>query len=66
MEKDKSLNKAELVNELNPDVLVTEGTYGTMKHSNREQREADFVDVCVKYLKMGGRVLLPVFAVGRV
>lgn len=33
MENDRSLNKANIPRNLQPDILLTEGTYGTLRHS---------------------------------
>ncbi|KAH0576582.1 Cleavage and polyadenylation specificity factor, 73 kDa subunit [Spironucleus salmonicida] len=66
MEQDLHLKMAELPQKLRPDVLITEGTYGTMKHTDRKLREIKFIDSIVDTLQKDGRVLLPVFAIGRV
>ncbi|CAL6081484.1 73 kDa subunit [Hexamita inflata] len=66
MEKDRHLNSADVPKGLKPDILMTEGTYGTLCHSKRTEREAKFIEVCISTLKKGGKVLLPVFSVGRV
>ncbi|KAJ1477681.1 beta-lactamase-like protein [Baffinella frigidus] len=46
-------------------VLVVESTYGVQTHEPRRSREKRFVDAVVSTLQLGGRVLLPVFAIGR-
>jgi len=46
-------------------VLVVESTYGVQTHEPRRSREKRFLDSVVSHLKAGGRVLLPVFAIGR-
>jgi Cft2 family RNA processing exonuclease len=39
MEKDRHLNSADIPQNLQLDVLMTEGTYGTLCHSKRSERE---------------------------
>ena len=45
--------------------VIVESTYGTAKHLPREVREKRFVDKIVETVKRGGRVLLPIVALGR-
>jgi putative mRNA 3-end processing factor len=47
------------------DVLITECTYGARSLPAREQLEEEFLDKIEQVVKRGGRVLIPVFAVGR-
>jgi len=47
------------------DVLITESTYATREHPEREQLELDFIGKVKETLDNNGNVLLPVFAVGR-
>ncbi len=47
------------------DILVTEATYGAREHADRARLEAAFLNRIEKVLDRGGRVLIPVFAVGR-
>ena len=47
------------------DVLVVESTYGTQEHEPRKTRESRFIEAVTSTLQLGGRVLLPVFAIGR-
>ena len=47
------------------DVLITESTYGNRELPDREILEKQFLDTVDEVLKRGGRVLIPVFAVGR-
>lgn len=47
------------------DVLITESTYGARKLPDREPLGDVFLDSIEKTIKQGGRVLIPVFAVGR-
>ncbi|ORZ29825.1 beta-lactamase-like protein [Catenaria anguillulae PL171] len=48
-----------------PDVLITESTYATTIRDSRRTRERDFLRKVHDTLQAGGKVLLPVFAVGR-
>ncbi len=45
--------------------MVVEATYGVSKHLPRDEREKRFVDKVRAILARGGRVLLPVVALGR-
>lgn len=49
-----------------PDVMVTEATYGDRLHEvARNKVERDLVEDVAKTIAAGGKVLIPVFAVGR-
>lgn len=50
---------------LRPDLLITESTYGAMDRDCRREREKDFVESIVQCVARGGKVLIPVFALGR-
>ena len=45
--------------------MIVEATYGVAKHLPREDREHRFVKKIRQALARGGRVLLPVVALGR-
>lgn len=47
------------------DTLIMETTYGVQEQTDREESEKDLMDVINKTLNRGGRVLIPVLAVGR-
>ena len=47
------------------DILIVESTYGTKNHENREARERLFLGEVEKVVRRGGKVLLPVFVLGR-
>ncbi len=47
------------------DVLVTESTYALMDHPKREELEKQFVNSVREVIDLGGRVLVPAFAVAR-
>lgn len=66
MEQDKTLRRAEIPENEHIDVLITEGTYGTLSHVDRAERERKLLDYCETTLKQKGKVLFPVFAQGRV
>lgn len=63
-EEDRHLNIAEVPAET-PDILITESTYGTATHENRLVKEKKLLDDITKTVQRGGRVLMPVFALGR-
>jgi putative mRNA 3-end processing factor len=47
------------------DIMITECTYGHRDLPDREKLEQEFLDLIELVTKRGGRVLIPVFAVGR-
>ncbi|CAG0915986.1 unnamed protein product [Notodromas monacha] len=63
-EEDRHLCAAEIP-AVKPDVLITESTYGTHMHEEREVREARFTHLVQDIVSHGGRCLIPVFALGR-
>lgn len=50
---------------LRPDVAIFESTYGDKLHSNRDVEEKKLLDLVSECTKMGGKVLIPAFALGR-
>jgi len=48
-----------------PHVVIVESTYGVSPHTPREEREIRFTEKVQTILRRGGRVLLPVVALGR-
>jgi len=48
-----------------PNIVIVESTYGVASHSAREEREQRFVEMVRTVVERGGRVLLPVVALGR-
>ncbi|KAI5181460.1 integrator complex subunit 11 [Nematocida sp. AWRm80] len=64
MSPDRHLNAAWLPR-LNPTVLITESTYSLLVKDCRREREREFVEAVVNCVSNGGRVLIPVFALGR-
>lgn len=47
------------------DLLITESTYATTVRGPKRAREGEFVDAVVRACARGGKVLVPVFALGR-
>ncbi|GAA5820661.1 hypothetical protein JCM11251_003101 [Rhodosporidiobolus azoricus] len=65
-EEDRHLVPAKVPNwERPPDVMICESTYGVQSHEPRLEKEAQFTNLVQSIVKRGGRVLLPVFALGR-
>ncbi|KAF3312773.1 endoribonuclease ysh1 [Orbilia oligospora] len=64
-EDDRHLVSASLPKHIKPDILITESTYGTASHMPRPEKEARFISLVTSILDRGGRVLMPVFALGR-
>lgn len=63
-EKDRHLMSAEVPPQ-RPDVLICESTFGTATHERREDKEERLTKLIHGTVVNGGRVLLPVFALGR-
>lgn len=63
-EIDRHLNSAE-VPPSSSDVLIVESTFGTATHEPRINREKKLTQLIHSTVMRGGRVLLPVFALGR-
>ena len=53
------------IERLNPDLLISESTYATTLRDSRRARERDFLQAVHDCVSKGGKVLVPVFAVGR-
>lgn len=62
-EDDRHLVCAE-VPPVKPDILICESTYGTASHMPRLEKEARLMKLTTEILTRGGRVLMPVFALG--
>ena len=63
-EEDRHLVQAE-VPPVRPDVLICESTYGTQSLEPRLDKEMRFTALIHSIINRGGRVLLPVFVLGR-
>ncbi|KAI9797359.1 MAG: endoribonuclease ysh1 [Piccolia ochrophora] len=64
-ENDRHLIPAEVPRGVKIDVLITESTYGIASHIPRAERETALMKSITSILHRGGRVLMPVFALGR-
>ena len=64
-EDDRHLVSAEVPRGVKVDVLITESTYGIASHVPRAERETALMKSVTGILNRGGRVLMPVFALGR-
>eukprot|EP01028_Stygiella_incarcerata_P001314 TRINITY_DN1216_c0_g1_i1.p1 TRINITY_DN1216_c0_g1~~TRINITY_DN1216_c0_g1_i1.p1 ORF type:complete len:552 (+),score=151.19 TRINITY_DN1216_c0_g1_i1:389-2044(+) len=53
------------VDRLRPSLLVTESTYSTTIRESRRIREHEFLEAVHQCVDAGGKVLIPIFAVGR-
>ncbi|KAG4305104.1 hypothetical protein PORY_001274 [Pneumocystis oryctolagi] len=63
-EEDRHLIPAELP-PIRPDILITESTYGTASHQPISEKESRLTSIIHSIVRRGGRVLIPVFALGR-
>ncbi|RJE21791.1 hypothetical protein PHISCL_05882 [Aspergillus sclerotialis] len=64
-EEDRHLIPAEVPRGVKIDVLITESTFGISSNPPRLEREAALMKSVTGILNRGGRVLMPVFALGR-
>lgn len=64
-ETDRHLISAEVPKGVKIDVLITESTYGIASHMPRAERETALMKSITSILNRGGKVLMPVFALGR-
>lgn len=64
-EGDRHLISAEVPKNIKIDVLIAESTYGVASHIPRGERETALMKSITGILNRGGRVLMPVFALGR-
>eukprot|EP00754_Rhynchopus_humris_P044518 Rhum_TRINITY_DN4216_c0_g1::Rhum_TRINITY_DN4216_c0_g1_i1::g.13477::m.13477/K13148/CPSF3L, INTS11; integrator complex subunit 11 len=62
---DRHLMGAALLPGLRPTCLISESTYGSTVRDSKRQRERDFLQLVHKTVLRGGKVLIPVFAMGR-
>ncbi|KAJ3343773.1 hypothetical protein HDU93_006690 [Gonapodya sp. JEL0774] len=61
---DRHLGPAQ-IDRCRPDVLITETTYATFTRDSKRTREQAFLEACHRTVSQGGKVLIPVFALGR-
>ncbi|KAI1936200.1 endoribonuclease ysh1 [Ophidiomyces ophidiicola] len=64
-EEDRHLISAEVPKGVKIDVLITESTFGISSNPPRLERETALMKSVTNILNRGGRVLMPVFALGR-
>ena len=64
MASDRHLGAA-WIERLNPHVVITESTYATKFRELRMKREKEFLQKVIETVDKGGKVLVPVFALGR-
>lgn len=64
-EEDRHLIPAEVPKGVKIDVLITESTFGISSNPPRLEREAALMKSVTNIIHRGGRVLMPVFALGR-
>lgn len=64
-EVDRHLIPASVPKGVKVDVLITESTFGVASHIPRVEREMALMKSLTGVLNRGGRVLMPVFAIGR-
>ncbi|KAL1302695.1 hypothetical protein AAFC00_003057 [Neodothiora populina] len=64
-EHDRHLIPAAVPKNVKVDVLITESTFGVASHIPRLERETKLMRTVTNILNRGGRVLMPVFAIGR-
>jgi cleavage and polyadenylation specificity factor subunit 3 len=64
-EEDRHLISAKIPKGVKVDVLITESTYGVASHVPRAERETALMKSITTILGRGGRVLMPVMALGR-
>ncbi|KYQ94230.1 integrator complex subunit 11 [Tieghemostelium lacteum] len=65
MTPDRHLGSA-WIDQIKPDLLITETTYATTIRDSKRGRERDFLKRVHECVEKGGKVLIPVFALGRV
>lgn len=53
------------IDQVRPTVLITESTYATTLRDSKRARERDFLKKVHECVSAGGKVLIPVFALGR-
>ncbi|SBT76784.1 cleavage and polyadenylation specificity factor, putative [Plasmodium ovale] len=61
---DKHLGSTKIPN-LNPDIFISESTYATYVRPTRKSSELELCNLVHECVHKGGKVLIPVFAIGR-
>lgn len=62
---DRHMPAADLPVDQRPNIVIVESTYGVSRHLPRKEREEKFAGMVHASVSKGGRVLLPVVALGR-
>jgi cleavage and polyadenylation specificity factor subunit 3 len=62
---DRHMPAADLPADQRPNIVIVESTYGVSRHLPRKEREEKFASMVHASVAKGGRVLLPVVALGR-
>jgi integrator complex subunit 11 len=65
MTADRHLGGARVPVGLRPQLVISESTYGTTLRDTKSARERQFLELVHATVRRGGRVLIPVFALGR-
>lgn len=65
MTPDRHLGPASITERIRPDLFITETTYATTIRDAKSSRERDFLKSIHQTVEKGGKVLIPVFALGR-
>lgn len=65
MTPDRHLGAATIDHKIRPDLLITETTYATTIRGSKRMREGNLLKKVHKTVSQGGKVLIPVFALGR-
>eukprot|EP01130_Rhizamoeba_saxonica_P008372 TRINITY_DN3380_c0_g1_i2.p1 TRINITY_DN3380_c0_g1~~TRINITY_DN3380_c0_g1_i2.p1 ORF type:complete len:580 (-),score=103.89 TRINITY_DN3380_c0_g1_i2:116-1855(-) len=65
MTPDRHLGSARVEDKIRPDILITETTYATTIRDSKRMREGNFLKRIHSCVERGGKVLIPVFALGR-
>uniref|UniRef100_A0A6B2KZ25 Integrator complex subunit 11 n=1 Tax=Arcella intermedia TaxID=1963864 RepID=A0A6B2KZ25_9EUKA len=65
MTPDRHLGSASVDEKIRPDLLITETTYAVTIRDSKRTREGNFLKRIHKTVAAGGKVLIPVFALGR-
>ncbi|KAI6192415.1 Integrator complex subunit 11 [Aphelenchoides bicaudatus] len=66
MTPDRHLGAARVLPDLKPNLLITETTYASTIRDSKRAREREFLQKITDTISNGGKVLVPVFALGRV
>lgn len=66
MTSDRHIGPSSLPLNLRPSLLITESTYASTLREGKRGRERNFLRMIHQTVRSGGKVLIPVFAMGRV